>query len=184
MNKPTLSEIYCDGMRQRAADAALDADTIVAIASGDAAARPDHKSMVAMRVPLQSDSIQADLIRFARDLQPLSATLGADMSTALRDSSARHRRPFVTARATHGARRWRVASAIAASLLAVVAIWNVQRVNHGDPTVAKAPARNGSDRIFSGFEDRAMANNGRASDEIFNSSQRGDEIFSANHNDG
>jgi len=73
-------------------------------------------------------------------------------------------------------RRWRIGAALAASLLAAVAVWNVQRAQKAPPAsaaVAHTQTSPGSDRIFADLNDGAS----RKGDEIFRGEFRSDEIF-------
>ena len=158
MNKPNLSEIYRNGLRQSKNAGALDSDA--------AATSP----------------MQADLARFSRELEIESAALSSQVTALLGSNNGAHRRGTAH-RAAHGQRRWRVASAMAAGVMAAVAIWSAQRISspHNEPTLTSAHA---PDRIFSAFSDNSVAGATVRGDEIFNSTERGDVIFSAGHNGG
>jgi hypothetical protein len=137
------------------------------------------------RLPHAEDAaspLHADLLRFSRELEPVSAQLGADMAAALGETSAvvAHRRASPR-RVVSAPRRWRVAvaSAMAASLVVAVALFATHRGNL--PAQASADvAREVPDRIFAGFDERHMAA-GKAShgDEIFRANFLPDEIFSS-----
>jgi hypothetical protein len=174
MNK-NLSEIFRNGTRN--AHGVLDADAIVALASGQPTDDADR---------INASAAHRDLIRFARDLQSESAFLSADVAAALRAEPSTHRRSGTSQRAAHGQRRWRIASAVAAMFIAVVAIWSSHRVTSPTPSTApEMAAVQAPDRIFSGLNERAMANNTqRADDRIFHADFVPDEIFNARHNDG
>jgi len=172
MNKPNLSHIYRTGLREQGSGV-IDADAIIAIANGQAA--PD---MIA------ASPVQADLIRFSRDLEAESAALSANIESVLHSEYAAHRRA-ISQRSAHGRRRWRLASALAAGFVAVVAVWSMHSIApmHRDSATAGAQS---PDRIFSALDDRALANSANTrGDEIFNSSRRSsDVIFNAGHNGG
>jgi hypothetical protein len=169
MNKPNLSEIYRNGLRQN--DQALNSAEVIALADGQSPGNADA---------IAASPLQADLARFSRDLETESAALSANVTALLGDRNATHRRD--ARRVTHGGqRRWRVASALAASVMAAVAIWSSQHLSpsHSTAMVASVQA---PDHIFSALGDTSVASRG---DEIFSSSQaRPDIIFSAGHNDG
>ena len=159
MNKPNLSEIYRDGLRQSERSRVLDSD-------GTPATSP----------------MQADLARFSRELEIESAALSSNVTALLGNSNVTHRRGSAQ-RTAHGQRRWRVASAMAAGVMAAVAIWSAQRISspHREPTLANAQT---PDRIFSALSDNSVASIHVRGDEIFNSTERGDVIFSAGYNGG
>jgi hypothetical protein len=175
MNKPNLSEIFRNGTRN--ADGVLDADAIVALANGQSIDDADR---------INASAEHRDLIRFARDLQSESAFLSADVAAALRAEQSMHRRTGTSQRAAHGQRRWRIASALAASFIAAIAIWSSRHVIAPLPSSVPATAAvHAPDRIFSGLNERVMANNSQhADDRIFHADFVPDEIFSARHNDG
>ena len=169
MNKPNLSEIYRNGLRQNGRG--LDADAANALADGQTPAEADVRA---------ASPLQADLARFSRELESESAALSANVSALLGHRNATHRRD--ARRVTHGGqRRWRLASALAAGVMAAVAVWSSQHLttSHSTAMVASVQA---PDHIFSALGDTSLASRG---DEIFSSSQsRPDIIFSASHNDG
>src|SRR4051812_26951485 len=119
MNKPNLSHIYRSGTRNAAADA-LDVEAIAWLAGGSATdAQLDR---------IASSALHADLIHFARDLENESIELSASVSGLLRADSAAHRRANPARRSANGRRGWRIASAIAASFVAAVVVWNVGKM--------------------------------------------------------
>jgi hypothetical protein len=163
MSKPKLSEIYRNGVPSRS-DAVSDVDQIIA--------------------EIPRSPLQRDLIRFARDLEPESAALSADLESVLNGGRvARHRR-FAAQRSRHGRRSWRIASALAASLIAAVAVWTTTRINHSHPSTTAATVE--SDRIFSGLNEESVATKSSMNhDQIFRGDFVPDEIFnSGRHNDG
>src|SRR3569833_3067435 len=128
MNKPNLGHIYRNGTRNAAADA-LDAEAIAWLAGGSATdAQLDR---------IASSALRADLIHFARDLENESITLSESVNGLLRADGAMHRRGNPLRRSANGRRGWRVASAIAASLVAAVVFWNAGKVQQAAPA-AKA----------------------------------------------
>ena len=173
MNKPNLSDIYRNGLRQNENGRVLDADAVIAIANGEA--KSDNGAIAA-------SPMQADLVRFSRELEVESAALSSQVTALLGDNNAMHRRGTAH-RAAHGQRRWRIASAMAAGLMAAVAIWTSQRISspHHEPAMASVQA---PDRIFSALSGDSVASISVRGDEIFNSTERGDVIFSAGHNGG
>jgi len=114
--------------------------------------------------------LHADLLRFSRDLESASAQLGHDVADAFEQAEpATHRRSAVPARrAAAAARRRRGVAAVAASLLAVVGVWTLQRTPTPAPAqtpiaVAAAPV---TDRIFAASYDHLVAASAPR-DEIF-----------------
>lgn len=135
------------------------------------------------RLPHAEDAaspLHADLLRFSRELEPVSAQLGADLAAALGESKAvpAHRRALPR-RVASAPRRWRVAvaSAMAASLVVAVVLFASHRGRVPAPTSASATV---PDRIFAGFDERNMAA-GKAThgDEIFRANFLPDKIFSS-----
>jgi hypothetical protein len=163
MNKPNLSEIYRNGAQSRS-DAASDVDQIIA--------------------EIPRSPLQRDLIRFARDLEPESAALSANLESVLNGGRVVRHRRFAAQRSAHGRRNWRIASALAASFIAAVAVWTSTRFNHPQPSTQVATAA--SDRIFSSINEESVATKSSTGhDQIFRGDFRPDEIFNANrHNNG
>ncbi len=159
MNKPTLSEIYRNGM-QNSSDASADVDQIIA------------------QIP--RSPLQRDLIRFARDLEPESAQLSANLESVLNSDVVVHRRRLATQRSARGRRTWRIASALAASLIAAVAVWSGSNLNRSHSSARTQAAATG-DRIFSSFNEGAVATRS-SSDKIFRGDFHTDEIFSSSRN--
>jgi hypothetical protein len=142
-------------------------------------------------------SVDTDLMRFSRELEPASAQLSADLAEALASSSpvARRRTNTSSRRAVAASRRRRgVAAALAASLIAAVAVWSAHRsVSIGDMPVAQNNPQNNrgviappsapvADRIFATFEDHSMVSRtAPAGDEIFRGQFVPDEIFNSKH---
>lgn len=126
--------------------------------------------------------LYADLLRLSRALEPASAQLGSDLKAACdQDASGAHRRTVAPRRAAHVARRWRGVGAIAASLLAVVGAWTLQRAHVPAPqqatnTVALVATAPVSDRIFAFGDERSVALV-TSKDEIFRDQFSSDEIF-------
>lgn len=135
------------------------------------------------RLPHAEDAaspLRADLLRFSRELEPVSARLGADLAAALGETRVVHaQRHSAPRRVASTPRRWRVAvaSAMAASLVVAVALIASHRGRVPAPTSASAAV---PDRIFAGFDERNMAA-GKAAhgDEIFRANFLPDEIFSS-----
>jgi hypothetical protein len=132
--------------------------------------------------------LHADLLRFSRELEPVSARLSTDLAAALGETHAivAHRRasPRRAAAAPH---RWRaaVASAMAASLIVAVALFATHRNQAPAPASANT-AHAVPDRIFAGFDERNVATSKSAhGDQIFRANFLPDEIFnSSKSNDG
>lgn len=157
------------------------------VAANPAGQLPDAELLAAR---LAVSPAHAELARFERELEPLSADLSAALAAAfdIRDSSA-HRRAASSRRATFGSRRWRGAAALSAALIAAVAMFNMHRVDVSVTAPPQASARS-ADRIFAAYEDGAIANasRGSAGDQIFRgefrSDMHGDEIFNSRTHDG
>jgi hypothetical protein len=135
------------------------------------------------RLPHAEDAaspLHADLLRFSRDLEPVSERLSADLAGAFGETGSvgTHRRS-APRRGASAPRRWRVAvaSAMAASLVVAIALIASHRGRVPAPTSASATV---PDRIFAGFDERHMAA-GKAAhgDEIFRANFLPDEIFSS-----
>lgn len=153
---------------------------------------PDVEDLLALtQMPHAEDAaspLHADLLRFSRELDPVSAQLSSDLAAALGETNVvvAHRRA-VSRRAASAPSRWRVAvaSAMAASLIVAVALVATHRSH--DPTPASANAAHAaSDRIFAGFDERNVAASKPAhGDQIFRGNFLPDEIFnSTKSNDG
>lgn len=135
------------------------------------------------RLPHAEDAaspLHADLLRFSRELEPVSARLGADLAAALGETSVVHAHRHSSPRRVASApRRWRVAvaSAMAASLVVAVALFASHRNRMPAPTSASAAV---PDRIFAGFDESNVAA-GKVShgDQIFRANFLPDEIFSS-----
>lgn len=132
--------------------------------------------------------LHADLLRFSRELDPVSAQLSSDLTAAFGGgiAAAPHRRTTPDRRAASARRGWRIAaSAMAACLVVAVALIATQR-SHA-PTPASANATHAvPDRIFAGFDERNVAASKPVhGDQIFRGNFLPDEIFnSAKSNDG
>ncbi|HXD84332.1 MAG TPA: hypothetical protein VN599_07860 [Rudaea sp.] len=152
---------------------------------------PDVEDLLALtQVPHAEDAaspLHADLLRFSRELDPVSAQLSSDLAAALGETNVvvAHRRA-VSRRAASAPSRWRVAvaSAMAASLIVAVALVATHRSHAPASTSASAAAA--PDRIFAGFDERNVAASKPAhGDQIFRGNFLPDEIFnSAKSNDG
>ena len=167
MSKPNLSHIYRNGTRNAAADA-LDAEAIAWLAGGSATdAQLDR---------IASSALHADLIHFARDLENESITLSESVNGLLRADGAAHRRANPVRRSANGRRGWRIASAIAASFVAAVVVWNVGKMQPHQSTPANVATAT-SDHIFTAFDEREYAQQSARPDQIFNGAFHSDEIF-------
>jgi hypothetical protein len=138
-----------------------------------------------------TSSVDADLMRFSRELEPASAQLSADLAEALAASvPVAHRRANTSRRAVAASRRRRGIAALAASLIAAVAVWSAHRsVTIGDiPVAQNNPATTHAsavDRIFATLDDHAMASRAApVGDEIFRGQFVPDEIFKSKTHDG
>ena len=169
MSKPNLSHIYRTGTRHAAAEA-LDAEAIAWLAGGSASDQQLNR--------IAGSALHADLIHFARDLENESVALSESVTGLLRADSVAHRRANPMRRTANGRRGWRIASAIAASFVAAVVFWNAGRMQ-SHPSVAVNTNSASSDRIFSGLDDRELAQQSARPDRIFNGAFHSDEIFNS-----
>jgi len=135
-------------------------------------------------------SADADLMRFSRELEPASAQLSADLAEAFASSMpVAHRRANTSRRAVAASRRRGGIAALAASLIAVVAVWSTHRTVGDMPTaqnnaamIVRSAGKPATDRIFTALGDHAMASRATpASDEIFRGQFMPDEIFNSKH---
>ena len=177
MNKSTLTQLYHQHLRRNAS--VPDVDIVLSLARGE---RPAEGAVTQM-----ADSASAgDLLRFARDLEPASTQLNADL-TKLFNLTPAHRRQQPSRRIAHATRRWRVAAALAASLIGAVALWTLHHAQVQTPMSAAVLAHSAapSDRIFAGFNEKNIAaSNDKRGDEIFRARFMPDEIFNSKGNDG
>lgn len=123
----------------------------------------------------------ADLLRFSRELEATSAQLSTDVTLAFEQATPdTHRHAAARRAVAAGARRWRGVAAIAASLVAVIGVWTLQKHATTAPampvTAVVAPVK---DRIFAAFDDRAVVANAQA-DVIFRDQFSSDRIFRSN----
>jgi hypothetical protein len=169
-SKRSLSQVYRRFAGSRALPSVPDTDDVLElsrIAHADEAAAP----------------LCADLLRFSRALEPASAQLSADVAAAFDEAlPGLHRRALVR-RGAARVRRWRGVAAVAATVLAVVGVWTLQRgpLLHAPQTTSTAATSTAvPDRIFAAFNDSAMAATS-AQDEIFRDKFSGpsDQIFRA-----
>jgi hypothetical protein len=167
MSRPSVTSLYSRFATSKASTPLPDADQLAA----QMASSPAH----------------AELLRFSRDLEPVSAALGADLAAALNESntSAAHRRDGVSRRIGAGSRRWRSVAAFAATLVAAVVVWNTQRSNMPTVVAPMASTASASDRIFAAYSESIVTTEHRgSSDEIFRGEFRTDEIFNSNTHGG
>lgn len=177
MSKSTLTQFFQQHLRSNAS--LPDADTVLSLARGE---RLADGTMAA----ITSVASAGDLLRFARDLDPASTQLNADLAKLFQIAPA-YRRAQPSRRMAHATRRWGVATALAASLIGAVALWTLHHTqvptstSSAVLTLSTAP----SDRIFAGFNEKnIVANNDKRSDEIFRGRFLPDEIFNSKGNDG
>jgi hypothetical protein len=170
--KPDVAKLYRRFTRSRAAAAPLpEVDALLALADGQQSDETER-----LLADVARSGMHADLLRFARDLAPESARLGAELERALERPAADHaRRARHTAHAPTAQRGWlRVAASVAAGLVVAIAVWTVQRTPA--PAASTAAVTTTSDRIFAAVDDRASAGV-TASDQIFHADFKPDEIF-------
>lgn len=145
--------------------------------------------------PVAISSADADLMRFSRELDPVSAQLSADLADAFASSTpvAHSRTNTSSRRAVAASRRRRGVAALAASLIAAVAVWSAHRsitigdmpVAQNNPGVIAPTSASAADRIFAAFDEHAMASRAPpAGDEIFRGQFVPDEIFNSKMHDG
>ena len=167
-SKRSLSQLYRRFAGSHALPSVPEPDDVLAlsrIAHSDEAAAP----------------LCADLLRFSRALEPASAQLSAGVTKAFDEAlPITHRRALVR-RGAARVRRWRGVAAVAASLMAVVGVWTLQRgqlPQAPQTTTTAATSTAVPDRIFAAFNDRAMVATS-ARDEIFRDQFSGpsDQIF-------
>ncbi|MGA9333102.1 MAG: hypothetical protein WBV39_02375 [Rudaea sp.] len=161
------------------------ADTLVSLALGD---RPIGIAGDAIE-QVAASPLNGKLLHLARDLQPLSIDLGMDLEALLgRPARAGSHRQTHVRRAFGAQPRWRVAAAaMAASLIAVAGLWTAHRLlpSTGATPAVVAQSRAAPDRIFAGFNDKAVATRGaKRGDEIFRGRFLPDEIFSSRGHEG
>jgi cytochrome c-type biogenesis protein CcmH/NrfG len=153
-NKPSLSQLYREFAGARAAASVPDADDLLELS------RVTHAEQAA-------SPLCADLLRFSRELEPASAQLGVEVRAALEESVPGTHRRALARRGGARVRRWRGVAAIAASLLAVVGVWSLQRGHlPQQPQAQSAGAAPVQDRILASFDERSVAGTS-ARDEIF-----------------
>ena len=158
---------------------------------GKSAELPDAASLAALvadgpvsnaqraRARVAQSPRNADLYRFARDLQPASEQLSRDLRArfAAANAPAGHRFAHRAARGRMQSRVWRwTASAAAASLVLVAGLWVVHRYDHQAARSAHtvATGKTPSDRIFAALNDKMVAvGEPRQGDVIFRSDFRG-----------
>lgn len=123
--------------------------------------------------------LQADLLRFARDLAPESARLGVHLEQAFDQRSATHRGGRHASRATPRRPWLRAAGAVAAGLIVAISVWT-SRPERVTPQVVAAKATtagNTGDRIFAALERKGAT--GQSGDRIFQGEFAPDRIFSS-----
>ncbi len=125
---------------------------------------------------------RAELSSFRSELEPLSAGLSAELAVMFAaDRRAAHVRAIAPRRVAHATRHWRgAAAALAASLIVATGIWGMHRSVQA-PQVAKRVL---PDRIFTGFDEHAIASRPPTGDVIFRGEFRSDEIFNSKTHDG
>jgi hypothetical protein len=171
--KPDVAKLYRRFTRSRGATAPLpEVDALLALADGQQSEETER-----LLADVARSGMHADLLRFARELAPESARLGAQLDHALERPAADHaRRGRHTTHAAAPQRGWlRVAASVAAGLVVAIAVWTVQRT-HAPTASTAALTTTKSDRIFAAFDDRSsVAASG--SDRIFHADFKPDEIF-------
>jgi len=168
MKTPEIANLYRRHTRRNRA-VLPQVDALLTLVDGEAGAEAERTLDDVGRFGLQ-----ADLLRFARDLAPESARLGVQLEQAFDSRGAVHRGDR---RSSHAAprRSWlRTAGAVAAGLLVAVSVWTWrnEREGSGAELVVAAPK---GDRIFAAMEGKASAN--RSRDEIFRGTFTPDRIF-------
>ena len=154
-------------------------DTLLALVDGEHSADTER-----LLGDVARSGMHADLLRFARALTPESARLGVRLEQVFESSPAGHRHERESSRHAAGRRGWlRMATSIAACLLAAVAVWSVQQ-RRGAPapgTMTAASTTAAPDRIFAAVDDAPQQ---AKSDEIFHGAFKEDRIFRSKFNRG
>ena len=187
MNERNLDKLIQGNRRMREDDAPLpDAESLAALV-GDGPVSSAQRS--AARVA--ESARNAQLYRFARDLQPISEQLSRDLRAQFANAAAPAGHRFGHRLAHHyvQARVWRwTATAAAASLALVAGLWAVHRYDHRQPQLAAVAAAGHKavpDRIFAAFNDHAVAVGGaRHPDLIFRSNFRAQTDMDRKRNEG
>jgi hypothetical protein len=152
---------------------------------------PDVDDVIALsRLPHADEAaapLRADLLRFSRELEPMSAALGADLAAAFGETgeAAAHRR-MPPRRSASVPRRWHVAAAAMAAIMVAVVVVFATHGSHVAQAPDSASTATVPDRIFSGFDERKVAAGKPArGDVIFRGNFLPDEIFnSSRHHEG
>jgi len=152
--KPSLRQLYREFAATQAVASVPDADDLLELAR---VARADEAA----------SPLCADLLRFSRELEPASAQLSANVSAAFEEFAPGIHRRAAARRGAAQVRRWRGVAAMAASLMAIIGVWTLQRA-HQPPLQAHVGAGAAAVpyRIFAGMDERSVAGTS-ARDEIF-----------------
>ncbi len=179
MNEWNLKNLI-RGSRQQREDALLpDASSLAALASDEPVSPAECRA-----ARIAESGRNADLYRFARDLQPFSEQLSRDLRTQFAadgDQAVTHRRIRRSPHSTRFTRPWRWAATATAACLALVAgLWATHHRSgaHGTPTgvtTASVVGKKVPDRIFAAFNDKTVA---------VSELHRGDTIFRSDFRSG
>jgi hypothetical protein len=165
MNRPDIANLYRRHTRRNHA-ALPEVDTLLTLADGETGADAERALADIGRFGLQ-----ADLLRFARDLAPESARLGVQLEQEFDARGATHRGDRRPARAAPRRSWLRAAGAVAAGLVVAASVWTWHQESPM-PVAAAAPK---ADRIFASMDRGASAN--RGGDVIFHGAFAPDRIF-------
>lgn len=191
MNERYLSRLFRNSQPTQREDAALPDAASLAALVGDGPVSTAERT--AARIA--ESGRNADLYRFARELQPISAQLSHDLRAqfaATELAAVHHRRRGLREQHRHQrARTWRwaAATAAAASLALVVGLWTTQHSSGAHHAAGLTMARTGvnrvPDRIFAAFNDKVLASSQAGhGDEIFRSNFRSEAARSTKANEG
>ena len=168
MNAREIANLYRRHTRQDHA-ALPEVDALLTLADGETGTHAERTLGDVGRFGLQ-----ADLLRFARDLAPESARLGVQLEQAFEQRSATHRTDRHSSRAAPRRSWLRAAGAVAAGLIVAISVWTARQERPVTEGVAAQANRNG-DRIFAASERHDSASH--PGDEIFHGGFTPDRIF-------
>ena len=172
MNIREIAHLYRRHTRHDHA-ALPEADALLTLADGEA----DERTLG----DVGRYGLQADLLRFTRDLAPESARLGVQLEQAFDQRSATHRGDRHASRATPRRPWLRAAGAVAAGLIVALSVWTSRPERMAPQVVAVAAkaitAGNKGDRIFAALERQGATV--QSGDRIFQGEFAPDRIFSS-----
>lgn len=178
MNEFNLKNLIGGSRRQREDAMLPDASSLTSIAGDEPVSLAQRRA-----ARIAESGRNADLYRFARDLQPFSEQLGRDLRAqfAEGDRIAAHRITRRSRRSSRQVRAWRWLAA-AACLALVAGLWGthhyaVTSVAQRGAAMTSTAVKKVPDRIFAAFEDKAVAvSDPQRDDTIFRSDFRSREV--------